>query len=199
MKLSAAEPNPYLMALLVQDSKMLYHLIAILVFIFIYERLPYRGPGRTMSIVYAIDHKKGITYVLWEGVIKPGEVQAHIERLHADPEWPPPGRLQLVDLRSLVGGDRTEPEKLKEAAGLFGERPEKIKKMKMAFVASDAFTKSTLFQGFMEAYPISVIVFNGLDTACLWLGINATEAGCVMDELRSKAKSGHAGKVTLKP
>ncbi len=150
-----------------------------------------------MTIVYGIDNQKGITYVLWEGVIKEGEVQAHIKRLHADPQWPPPGRLQLIDLRSLIGGAQTEPEKLKEAAELFGGQPEKIKKMKMAFVASDAFSKSTVFQGFMEAYPISVIVFNSLDTACLWLGINETDAECVLDELRGRAKSGYAGKVEL--
>jgi hypothetical protein len=150
-----------------------------------------------MSIVYGIDHKKRITYVLWEGVIKPSEVQAHIKRLHADPEWPPPGRLHLIDLRNLIGGAQTEPEKLKEAAALFGKQPEKIKKMKMAFVASDAFKKSTVFQGFMEAYPISVIVFNALDTACLWLGINESEAECILDELRSTAKNGYAGKVPL--
>jgi hypothetical protein len=150
-----------------------------------------------MSIVYRVDHQKGITYVLWEGVIKEAEVEEHIKRLHADPEWPPPGRLQLVDLRSVVGGARTEPEKLKKAAELSGEDPEKIKKMKMAVVASEAFTKSTVFQGFMAAYPISVIVFNSLDTACLWLGINETDAECVMDELRGRAKSGYAGKVKL--
>jgi hypothetical protein len=65
---------------------------------------------------------------------------------------------------------------------------DKIAGSKVAFVADAAFEKSSTFRRFMSIYPLSMIVFNDLDTACTWLGIDLHETERMIEEIRHDLK-----------
>jgi hypothetical protein len=139
-----------------------------------------------MGIVYRIDQEKGITFVRWDGVVTAEDFIAHVLRLTSDASWPPPGRLHLSDLRSAsLDIAKVDEAILEKAAKLFGRHPEKIAKMKAAIVANEAFKKSVSFEHYAAPYGLSVIVFNTLHTACIWLGIDAGEAEGALRQLRA--------------
>jgi hypothetical protein len=128
-----------------------------------------------MSIVYHIDKEKGITVVLWDGVITADAFLAHVRRLSADADWPPSRRLHLSDLRNAALDASMDEATIEKAAEIYGKHQNKIANMKVAIVAGEPFNKAVIFERAISRYGATAIVFNFLDTACTWLGIEAAE------------------------
>ncbi len=141
-----------------------------------------------MSIVYSIEKEKGITLVLWDGMVTAVEFLAHVHRLTSDANWPSLTRLHLSDLRNTSTDPSIDRATLEEAADLFGKDKKNIANMKVAIVTQDEFNKAVAFERYVFRYIPSVIVFNDLHTACLWLGINAEEAEGTLLQLRNQAR-----------
>jgi hypothetical protein len=91
--------------------------------------------------VYHIDKEKGLTLVLWEGVVTADEFLAHVRRLCADADWPPPQRLHLSHLRFTSLDASMDDATIEQAAHLYGNHLPTSGTMKVAIVASEAFTK----------------------------------------------------------
>jgi hypothetical protein len=72
---------------------------------------------------------------------------------------------------------------------------EQAGKLRAALVASEAYTRSALFQQFASQYGVLVMVFNALDTACIWLGIDEEICERTIQELRAQARTGRLGRV----
>ncbi len=140
-----------------------------------------------MSIVYSIDKEKGITFVRWDGMVTADEFLAHVHRLTSDANWPPEKRLQLSDLRNTSTDSSIDKSTLETAADLFGKQTKKIADMKAAIVAQDEFNKAVAFERYVFKYIPSVIVFNDLHTACMWLGISVEEAEGALQRLQARA------------
>ncbi len=140
-----------------------------------------------MSIVYRIDRDKGITCVVWHGLITPTMMLDQARRLIADPDWPPPGRLHLVDLQTAGLNQTITDDVLKQAAEIYGADRTRLINLRQAIVANDAFAKSRLFETFLPPGP-TVIVFNNIMTACIWLGVDIEETRRTLDELRAEAE-----------
>jgi hypothetical protein len=140
-----------------------------------------------MSIMYSIDKEKGITFVLWGGMVTAVEFLAHVRRLTSDANWPPLKRLHLTDMRNISADSSIDRATLEEAAELFGKQTKKIANMKAAIMAQNEFDKAATFERYVFRYIPSVIVFNDLHTACLWLGINPEEAEGTLLQLRNQA------------
>lgn len=136
-----------------------------------------------MSITYHINAKLGVTISLYDGQVTQAELLAHFRKQMNDPAWPTPGKLQLVDLRS-ARGDSITTGMLQEVAELRGCTRQKNAGLKMAIIAGDEFTNSSFFAQLLEKYYIAVIVFNSLDTACTWLGIDPREVDKELADLR---------------
>jgi hypothetical protein len=149
-----------------------------------------------MGIKYRIDQKKGITLALWEGLVTAEEFLAHVRRLTSDPDWPPPRRLHFADLRSTSLDASIDEGILETAADLYARRLERLAGMKAAIVAGSlqAYTKAVVVERLADRYGASVIVFNGLDTACTWLGVEVEEVEGALQELRAGLTSGRPGK-----
>ena len=128
-----------------------------------------------MSIVYRIDKEKGLTVVLWEGVVTADDFLAHVRRLTSDADWPPPRRLHLSHLRFTSLDASMDEAIIEKAADLYGNHLKKGVNMKVAIVADEAFMKAVAFERVLLRYGASVVVFNFLDNACTWLGIEAEE------------------------
>ena len=97
-----------------------------------------------MSIVYRIDKEKGLTLVLWEGVVTADDFLAHVRRLTSDADWPPPKRLHLSHLWFTSLDASMDDAIIDKAAHLYGNHLETGENMKVAIVASEAFKRPTI-------------------------------------------------------
>ncbi len=136
-----------------------------------------------MCIVYRIDRKLGVTIHLYDGDISQDELIAHFKRLKSDPDWSFYKRLQLIDLRTATG-TKIDPDVVGEAAGFGRTNSRNTIGVRMAIVAHDQFKRCAEYTSSLSKFLSTLIVFNSLDTACLWLGIDLHEAGRILDELR---------------
>lgn len=143
-----------------------------------------------MTIVYHIDREKGITYVMWDGVVAAEEYLTHVKRLLSDPDWPPVNGLHLSDLRSAILDSTIDEPLLQKAVGMFAKHP-RISKVKTAILAHGAFHQAQLYEHLISRVEPSVIVFHNLDTACAWLGTDSEAAGHILTSLRTRAREGN--------
>jgi hypothetical protein len=137
-----------------------------------------------MAITYRIEKEKGFTLVLWKGVVTAEEFLAHVRRLVSDEDWPPGRRLHLTDLRDTSLDASMDESTIQKAADNYGKYPEKIKGMKVAIVASDAFSKAVVFERIITQYGATAIVFNFLNTARIWLDIDDDDIKRSLQQLR---------------
>jgi len=72
---------------------------------------------------------------------------------------------------------------------LVGKHLNRFANLKVAIIAiaSVPFRKALIFERCMSRYPLSVIVFNSLNTACIWLGIGIQEAERALQQLRDQS------------
>src|SRR5262249_14377576 len=110
--------------------------------------------------------------VLWDGVVMAPEFLHHVQRLTSDPDWPASRRLHLARLRIISVHPSLDTSILEEAASLYGKHHQKIFDMQVAIVTDSGFVKAVEFERLLSKYGARVIVFNTLDPATLWLGIN---------------------------
>ena len=75
-----------------------------------------------------------------------------------------------------------------KAAHLYGNHLKEGENMKVAIVASEAFKKAVAFERVLLRYGASVVVFNFLENACTWLGIEAEEIERRLRQLRGQAR-----------
>ena len=137
-----------------------------------------------MGIRYRADSEKQIIFVVWDGVVTADVWFEHIERLIADPLWPSIFAM-LVDLRTVTDISSIEEAEIEHAVALFSTVPIPLSKKRVGVVASGAFWKSHRFRHLISRFGASIIVFNDLSTACLYLGINAAEALKALQQLRA--------------
>jgi hypothetical protein len=140
-----------------------------------------------MSIVYRIDQERGIAFVVWNGVVTADEWLAHVRRLLSDADWPPAGRRHLSDLRTATPDASIDEAVMNQAADLFGAHP-MIANLKVAIVAGEAFEKAGMFERFLTRHRPFVFVFNTLNPACGWLGIDVTDAERTLQSLRAQSR-----------
>jgi hypothetical protein len=140
-----------------------------------------------MGIVYRIDKEKGCTVVRWDGVVAADAFLAHVKHLSSDPDWPPPRRLHLTDLHTTSLDVSMDEAIIEKAAEIYGEHRDQIAGMKVAIVAGKSFNKAVLFERAIARYGATAIVFNFLDSACRWLGIDFKEVRQTLRQLGDKA------------
>jgi len=143
------------------------------------------GMEANMGITYRIEKEKGFTLVLWKGVVTAETFLAHVQRLSSDEDWPPFKRLHLTDLRDASIDASMDESIIQKAADSYGQHPEKIKGMKVAIVARDAFSKAVVFERIITQYGATAIVFNFLNTARIWLDIDDDDVKRSFQQLRS--------------
>ena len=139
-----------------------------------------------MGIKYRAHVEKQIIFVLWDGVITADEWFEHIDRLITDPLWPSISAM-LVDLQSITDFSSIEEAEIEHAVALFNSVPDSLSNKKVAVVAGNAFWKSRRFGQLVSPFGPSVIVFNDMSTACVYMGIKPTEALKAIQQLRDDA------------
>ena len=141
-----------------------------------------------MGIAYRCDKGTGLCVSVWDGVVTAEQRRQNIAMLEADPGWGT-CRLLLTDLTGVSAARRPSAKEVLEAAADFAEKlAPQVRDAKWAMVASETFVLAQRFSTYLEEEVLRLIVFNDLATACTWLGVEGTEAGRVIDELRAQLR-----------
>ena len=136
-----------------------------------------------MGIKYRVHVEKKIVFVAWKGVVTADVWFEHIKKLIADTHWPSVSAM-LVNLQSITDVSSIGEAEIQHAVALFNSIPEALSNKRIAAVAGDAFWKSRRFGQLIAPYGPSVLVFNDMSTACIYLGIKLTDATKAIQELR---------------
>jgi len=137
-----------------------------------------------MGIKYRLHVEKKIIFVAWKGVISADEWFEHIQRLITETHWNSITAM-LVNLHSITDVSSIGEAEIQHAVGLFNSMPHALSNKRIAAVAGDAFWKSRRFGQLIAPYGPSVLVFNDMSTACIYLGIKLTNATKAIQELRA--------------
>ena len=140
-----------------------------------------------MGIKYCADVEKQIIFVMWDGTVSADAWFEHIERLIADPLWPSIS-IMLIDLHTARDLTSIQEAEIEHAVALFSTVPIPLSKKRVGIVAGNAFWKSRRFGELIAPFGPSVIVFNDISTACVYLGIDTTEALKSIQSLRADMK-----------
>ena len=136
-----------------------------------------------MGIKYRVHVEKKIVFVAWKGVISAEIWYEHIQRLIADAHWPSVSAM-LVNLHSITDVSSIGEAEIQHAVTFFNSIPEALSNKRIAAVAGDAFWKSRRFGQLIAPYGPSVLVFNDMSTACIYLGIKLTDTAKAIQQLR---------------
>ncbi len=146
-----------------------------------------------MGIVYRIDQDRGLAVVVWDGRVTADEFLAHTRRLLADTEWPPREGRHLADLRSAILDRSAVSYAVEDAVDLIGTHP-KVEGLRVAIVAGDAFVQAAVdafietgvFERLIPGHRPLMLVFDSLNPACEWLGVDASNVGRSLQSLKTQ-------------
>jgi hypothetical protein len=124
-----------------------------------------------------MDRRANLGCVLWEGTVTAEGWLAHIRTMTTEPDWPVVTRV-LCDLRSVADLSSLGDAEITQAVALYSLAPGNLAAKRAAVAASEA------FQAAIARFGPSVIVFNTLDTACIYLGVDAAFANEIFSGLR---------------
>jgi hypothetical protein len=137
-----------------------------------------------MGIAYRCDQKTKLSVSVWDGEVTPDDCARHMAALGADPDWGQRGRV-LTDLTGISAARRPSAKEVLEAAAEFSEKlADQVRNAQWAIVAGETFVLAQRFGAYLEEEVRRLIVFNDLDTACTWLGVDAADARELIGELR---------------
>ncbi len=150
------------------------------------ELLEHRKEAQAaMGIAYSCDKDKGVSYEVWAGVVTGVEWLEHVRRQVADPEWPA-GDRSLTDLQKVSRNSSIGKTEMEQVVALYKAQPAKLAQGRAAVVAGQDFRLSPLFNIFTSRHGFRLIVFNEVNLACKWLGLDPVEAERSVVRLRAK-------------
>ena len=136
-----------------------------------------------MGIVQHFDPSKGLAFIVWDGSVTAEEWFIAARNLISNPAWIQASRV-LADVRSAVDTSTIRDAEIARAVEILSADPSALRSKRLALIARDAFGKARQFAQLISRFGISAVVFNSLDTACLFLGMEAAEAYQVLEGIR---------------
>ena len=140
-----------------------------------------------MAITHYSDKQKGITIIVWDGTVVWDDWLEHVQELVIDPHWRSLPRF-IADLRSVTDTSAIQEKELELAAIAIAENRAALAMKTGAVVASDEFWQAQRFGKLIEGFGTSTIVFNTLETACVFLGLDPIETSQSIEQLRSQLR-----------
>jgi hypothetical protein len=142
-----------------------------------------------MGILHYSDRQKGVIYVVWDGKVTWDDWREHVQVQVSDPDWSIIPRF-IVDLQSVTDTSSIGNEEIDQVKTVFASDPPALSGKRTAIIASDEFRRASRFAALVEPFGTSIVVFNNLDTACLFLGIDFMETQKTLVGLRVKLRDG---------
>jgi hypothetical protein len=137
-----------------------------------------------MAIAHLSDKPKGITFIVWDGKVIWDDWLQHVQDLIADPHWLSTQRF-IADMQSVTDASAIQGKDFERAALVLAENRAALNMKTGAVVASAEFWQAQRFGKLIEGLGTSTVVFNTLDTACVFLGIDLIETQHTIEQLRS--------------
>lgn len=145
-----------------------------------------------MGIAHRSDNSTGLSISVWAGEVTDDQRRAHIAALAADADWGA-GGLVLTDLTGVSAAHRPSAKQVLDAAAEFSNQlAKRVRDVKWAMVASETFVLAQRFGSYLEEEIHRMIVFNDLDTACIWLGVDVADARTTIAELLEDLRAADA-------
>lgn len=141
-----------------------------------------------MPNMYAVLNDGRVVVEFWAGQVTHDELHAHERRHLSDPSVKP-GAAVLVDAERAHFGSTVE--EVKEIAGLYGHVIGRLKVGRMALLVNkETYERALILLKEVEGYGVKVIVFNSLDIACTWLGLDVHVARNQLQILQARSAQG---------
>lgn len=136
-----------------------------------------------MASEYYIDRENGISYDVWDEAATADEYIMYLESLTVDKDWPPAGRMHIVDLRALHLPLEITEVSIKGAGEFVRSKAAFFTDFKVAVLISQTMDTGSILERLLKQFPFITLVFTRLDLACLWLGIDVVNAGSILKRL----------------
>ena len=140
-----------------------------------------------MGILHSFDRARGVIYTVWDGPVTWLEWRQHASAIILEEDWQRSSRF-IVDLRSVTDTSSITVEEVEQASALFTANQDVLSRKRGAVIARDEFRNARRFEDLIASSGLSMVVFNSLDTACLFLGLDVTEASLELDRLRMRLR-----------
>lgn len=138
-----------------------------------------------MPILQKFEQDKGVAFVVWTGTVTPEEWFPKAKSFAVHPTWPRTSRV-LADLLSVRDTSSIGIPDLEHAVRIFSAEPSYLPGKRMAILARNEFGKARHFGQLMGRFGMSVLVFNNLDTACLFLGLDVAYASPILADMHKQ-------------
>ena len=134
-----------------------------------------------MGIAYRYLDHEDLVITVGDAVVTRDELVAFAERQVADPMWPF-GARRLADLTTVESD--LSPDDVEAAAAVYAASNPTMRGVQHALIASRRWDLARVFESHLDDLGSTAIVFNTLDTACTWLGVDVDSTRSVVNELR---------------
>lgn len=142
---------------------------------------------RRMPNNYVVLNDGRVVVEFWTGQVTHDELLAHEQRHLSDPSIQA-GASVLVDAERAQFGSTVE--EVKEVADLYGHVIGRLKVGRIALLVNrETYQRALVFLKEVEGYGVKVIVFNSLDIACTWLGLDVNVARKQLRSLQAQLAS----------
>jgi hypothetical protein len=149
-----------------------------------------------MGIAYRSNNSTGLSISVWVGEVNDDQRREHMAALTADADWGA-GGLVLTDLTGVSSAHRPSAKQVLDAAAEFSSQlAGQVRNAKWAMVAGETFVLAQRFGSYLEEEVHRMIVFNDLDAACFWLGVDVAGARVTIEELREGLRAADASSGT---
>lgn len=143
-----------------------------------------------MGIGYICKSNLKLAVVVWDGIVAWDDWQKHLQRMFTDPAYAPM-KIQITDLHYVSISTTISKEQIQVMTDMLTRQRESLSLEKIAIIAGDEWDKSQLVQIALRDISVNSIVFNELATACLWLGVNASEVEQDIKQVLMKLRQNH--------
>jgi hypothetical protein len=144
-----------------------------------------------MPVEYVVLNQGALVVELWTGTISHDELLAH-ERRHLSDSSIARGASVLVDANNA--SFETTPEAVHEVIDLYRRSGENLRVGKSALLVNRlAYDRAQLYERQASDCGVTVILFNSLDIACTWLGIDVMTVRKELEKLRASISLMEAG------
>jgi len=127
-----------------------------------------------MSLKYVVISDGELVIERWAGEIAHAELVSH-ERRKLQDESIAPGARVLTDARAATLPETTL-DRVDEIAEVYGDSGNKTRISASAAIFGSAdFEKGKAWEAEVRKHGVNAIVFNNLEVACIWLGIDLKE------------------------
>jgi hypothetical protein len=141
-----------------------------------------------VGIAYRCDTNLRCTFIVWDGDVTPEQWNDQLDRIIADPAFPP-GPLLLADLSSAGGLPSITTDLIDEMARRWVTYAVELGTMQWAIIPDGAWDKARRFECDVEGSNIHPMVFNEPWSACAWLGLDTEIARTILKDLREDLRN----------